>query len=89
MAYDILESDHPQALAKATNLLKVYSAAHPDKIVKESSYPFVECATLADDIKRTGGGWQSDWHFVDTPFLDEGGKPSDFGNFGASDHNIT
>jgi len=44
---------------------------------------------LADDIKRTGGGWQSDWHFVDNPYLDEGGKPSDFGNFGATDHNIT
>jgi hypothetical protein len=78
MAYDILGKDHPTALKKANDLLKVYSDAFPDKVPKEGDYPFVECATLADDIKRTGGGYQSDWHFIDNPYIDDGGKPNDY-----------
>ena len=35
MAYDILEKDYPDALQKATDLLRIYSDAHPDKIKKE------------------------------------------------------
>lgn len=57
MAYDILARDYPDALDQATALIKVYSDANPGKITKEDQYPFVECATYADDIKRTGGGW--------------------------------
>lgn len=43
-------------------------------------HPFVECATFADDIKYNGGAWQSDFHFVDVPYVDQGQ---------ASDYNIT
>ena len=39
----------------------------------------VECTTYADDIKYKGGGFQSAWHFDDVPYLDQGGKISDFG----------
>jgi hypothetical protein len=32
----------------------------------------VECATFADEIKPKSGGFQSGWHFVDLPYLDQG-----------------
>ena len=69
-------------MKKATDELKVFSSANPSKITKESSYPFVECATYADDIKYSGGGWQSNWHFVDNAFLDKGGNIHDYPDFG-------
>lgn len=89
IAYNTLEKENPSVLAKANSLLKIYSSAHPSDTHKESQYPFVECATFADDIKSKGGTWQSDWHFVNNPYLDMGGKPEDYKNYGASTHNIT
>lgn len=47
----------------------------------EGSYPLVECATFADEIKAKGMSWQSGWHFVDTPYLDQGGSVHDFPGF--------
>ena len=47
----------------------------------EGSYPFVECATFADEIKAKGGRFQSGWHFVDNPYLDEGDKIEDYPQF--------
>ena len=49
----------------------------------EDKHPFVECVTLADEIKRAAspcwGGYQSQWHFVNIPYLDDpGSKLSDF-----------
>jgi len=35
--------------------LKVYSDADPTAVPKEGDYPFVECATLADDMRESGG----------------------------------
>jgi hypothetical protein len=43
----------------------------------ESSHPFTECATFADDVKSTYS-FQSGWHFIDQPYLDQGGSLSDF-----------
>lgn len=57
--------------------------------VAEGDHPFVECATFGDLIKRIGGGWQSDWHFVDIPFLDEGGSLADFPDFKLAANNLT
>lgn len=54
----------------------------------EGEYPFVECATFADEIKAKGGSWQSGWHFIDTPYLDEGGSISDYPQFKFDDNNI-
>ena len=76
-------------MKKANSLLAVATKATPDLNAAEGDYPFVESATLADTIKYKGGGWQSDWHFVDMPFLDEGGKVSDFPDFKLSSTNIT
>jgi hypothetical protein len=38
----------------------------------EKNHPLTECATFADIIKDIGLDEQSHWHFIDTPFLDEG-----------------
>jgi len=43
----------------------------------ESSHPFTESATFADDVKSTYS-FQSGWHFIDQPYLDKGGSLSDF-----------
>ena len=59
IAYDKLQST-PQgqaALNKANSLLKVYSSSHPSMTNLERDYPFVECATFADEIKAKGGSW--------------------------------
>lgn len=56
----------------------------------EDKHPFVECATMADDIKFRGGAYQSGWHYVDTPFVDEAGKTiADFPEFVPDVHDNT
>ena len=50
----------------------------PTQTAKEGDHPLVECTTFADDIKYAGGGFQSPWHFVDQPYYDQGGSPSDY-----------
>lgn len=57
MAFDKLTADNPKALAKANAELKALSEDNPTLTVKESNYPFVECTTLADDIRMRGGSW--------------------------------
>ena len=81
ISYEKLRVEHPKALEKATKLLRVYSKSYPKHTEKESEYPFVECATLADDIKYKGGGWQSEWHFIDTPWFSEGKNISDYPDY--------
>jgi len=75
--------DGRAALAKANEVLRVYSAAHPEMIRSEFNYPFVECATFADQIKEKGieWKWQNGWHFIDTPYLDQGGSLQDYPKF--------
>lgn len=51
--------------------------SHPDMIVHEKDHSFTECATFADDIKETFGNWQTPWHFIDQPYLDEPGTTVD------------
>ena len=38
----------------------------------EKDYPFVECATFGDEIKSRGWGEQSNLHYADKPYFDEG-----------------
>lgn len=80
VAYDHLQFtiQGRAALQGANDLLKIYKNARPDMIVSEGNYPFVECATFADEIKEKNGTWQSNWHFIDTPYLDEGGSINDY-----------
>jgi hypothetical protein len=45
---------------------------------------------MADNIKYRGGGYQSNWHFVDTPFVDTPGKTiDDYPNFKPDTFNVT
>jgi len=88
IAYDILKSENPQALTKANSILKSLAVDNPTLTKKEDKYPFVECSTLADDIRMAGGQYQEGWHFVDNPFVDSG-SISDYPKFKFSDKNIT
>jgi hypothetical protein len=54
----------------------------------EGKHPFTECATFADNFKYEGGYYQKGWHFIDQPYLDQGGKISDY-DFTFDKHNIT
>lgn len=38
----------------------------------EKNYPFVECATFADEAKTKGFHQTSNWHFTSHPFFDDG-----------------
>ena len=53
----------------------------PSKTTYENDYPFVESASFADNIKYSGGGFQSPWHFIDIPFFDQGGSLNDYPQF--------
>lgn len=87
VAYDILKENSPDALEKANDLLKVLSESDPSITDSEGDYPFVESAIFADEIKRNGGGYQSGWHFVDTPLVDAGTKKKL--SFPVEEYNIT
>jgi len=69
-------------------MLNIYKLKDPGMTTLEGDYPFVECATFADEIKSKGGSWQSGWHFIDTPYLDQGGSASDYPNFVFDEENI-
>jgi hypothetical protein len=43
---------------------------------------------MADDMKGSGGTWQSNWHYVDLPWFDEGGSVQDYPEFKNSDKNL-
>lgn len=62
-------------------MLSIFAQSRPDLTYTEGDYPFVECSVFADNIKSKGGSFQSEWHFVDTPFLDEGGSVNDYPGF--------
>lgn len=76
-AQDLLASESQTALTKALNELAVLKSSHSSLTVHESSHPFTECATWADDYKGTYS-FQAGWHFIDQPYLDKGGSLSDF-----------
>lgn len=87
MAYDELVKESPQALAKAEELLKVMSGENITS--SEKDHIFVEAAPFADMVKYKGGGWQSNWHFVDIPYLDQGNSIKDYPNFVEDPKNIS
>ena len=88
IAQNLLEKQDPETLKKVNDILAPLKASDPKDTKDENLYPFVECAVFADNIKRTFGSFQSGWHFIDQPFLDEGGKISDF-DFKEDVHNVT
>lgn len=79
IAYDILERENPAALEGANEDLAILKG-HSTILAlgSESDYPFVECAVFADTIKGQGYTWQSSWHFVNNPYLDESKNIEDY-----------
>lgn len=88
IAFEILTTDSPDTATEVEKILAVLAASDAGWTKNEKDHPMVECVTFADDIKYKGGAYQSGWHFIDTPFLDEGGKISDY-DFTFDTHNIT
>ena len=88
VAFEILSADSPDTISQVEEILSVLKASDPSWTKLEDHHPMVECVTFADEIKSKGGSYQSGWHFIDTPYLDQGGKISDF-NFTMDEHNIT
>lgn len=88
IAYDKLSRENPRALQAANHILHTYMATTPDMTKLERDYPFVECATFADEIKGKGATWQSGWHFIDTPYFDQGGSAKDFPLFKFDEEHI-
>lgn len=89
IAYEKLQQENPAALKAAESLLKYGSGINPSLMSAEGDYPFVESSTFADLIKYKGGSWQSDWHFVDTPYLDNGDSIDNYPKFQFNPENIT
>jgi hypothetical protein len=69
IAQDILQEESPETLKKAETILR--SSDFQTYLHLEDEYPFVECATFADEIKGSGFSDQAHWHFVDSPLIDE------------------
>lgn len=88
IAEKILLKEDSKTHDQALTILETLKIADPKWTTSEDKHPFVECATFADEIKKKGGQWQSGWHFIDEPFLDEGGKISDY-DFQFDTHNVT
>jgi hypothetical protein len=68
IAYDKIMKDDSSIMTRANNVLAYLS----EFTTLEKDHPFVECATFADEIKSKGWDDQSEWHFVDNPFMDDG-----------------
>lgn len=77
-AQDILQSENPAVFDYAVDQLRILEQYYPDLCNQEKNYPFVESSTFADHIKGMGYSFQSDWHFINIPYLDQGGELSDY-----------
>ena len=55
IAYDTLLKENPKALEGAEKILS--AMANQTVTSSERNYPFVECASFADEVKYKGGGW--------------------------------
>merc|ERR1712176_1562778 len=89
MAYDILQVENPKVINDVNTMLEYLKISDPKWTESENKYPFVECATFADEIKHKGGSYQSGWHFVDNPYLDEDPNIADFPQWKWEPHNLT
>jgi hypothetical protein len=77
-AQTLLEAENQAVLNAALAELAPLKKYYPDITTDEGSHPFSECATFADNIKAEGYDWQSGWHFIDQPYLMQGGTLADF-----------
>ena len=87
-AQEILEDSSSPAFDQALTVLGYLTASDPTLTKDEGSHPFTECATFADDIKGQGYSAQSDWHFIDQPYLNEPDTSLDDFDFEPSDVDV-
>jgi len=74
----MLEDKASSSLKAANKLLTYYADFDKEgKTASEGDHAFVETATFADDVKYHGEMWQSDFHFIDNPWIEEG-EESDY-----------
>ena len=64
IAQKMLEKQDPATFKKVNDILAPLKESDPKDTANEDQYPFVECAVFADNIKRSGGSFQSGWHFI-------------------------
>jgi len=87
IAYDKLQDIDITSYNSAVEMLAVLKndpSVNIGALADEDNYPFVECAPFADSIKSEGYSFQSNWHFVDTPYLDES---KDISKYDFTDYN--
>ena len=87
IAQDQLLKAAPSSFNSALQMLTYLTAYNATLTANEDLHPFVESSTFADDIKYHGGAWQSDYHFVDYPWI-EVGTESDY-KISLSTRNVT
>jgi len=88
IAYNLLEKSAPEQLEKVESIISILEKSDAKLTMNEDKHKFVECAPWADNFKYNGGFYQKGWHFIDQPYLAEGGKITDF-PFVFDTHNIT
>ena len=57
VAESVLQTQESSVLEKALEELSTLTQSHPDMIELEKDHPFTECATFADEIKGSFGGF--------------------------------
>lgn len=68
--------------------LEVLEKSDSNLTRRESKHAFTECATFADSIKGEGYSFQSDWHFINLPYLNEEGTTLDDFDFTMPDVDV-
>ena len=91
IAQDLILQQEPLLVEHFNDVLQVLREKHPELTVDESyEHGFVESATFADELyNKYNGTWQFNWHFVDTPLLDEGKTLDDYPDFKVQAQNST
>ena len=77
-AQAILEDEAPEVLAACLDALVPLQEYYSSLTTSEGNHPFTECASFADEIKGKGYSWQSSWHYVNIPYLPDGGSIDDY-----------
>lgn len=71
-AQELLQEEAPDVYQAVLDELAPLKEDYPSLTTNEDKHPMTECATFADDIKANGFSWQNGWHFINTPYYDEG-----------------
>ena len=81
-AQHLLENENPITLDQALAVLAPLSADYPEMVV-EGDHPFTECAIFADYLVKgpIDVDFEYSWHFINTPYFDEGVSASDYPDF--------